>query len=103
MTESASKPWTIGFQVHSVLCRTTFCLSSYVTYLHGTSRVALVVKINAPANAGDIEMWVRSLGQEDPLEEGMATHSSILTWKILWTEEPAGTVHSVTKSRTLLK
>ena len=54
MTELASKPWTIGFQIHSVLCRTTFCLSSYVTYLHGTSRVALVVKINAPANAGDI-------------------------------------------------
>ena len=35
-------------------------------------------------------MWVQSLGQEDPLEEEMATHSSILTWKILWTEEPGG-------------
>ena len=34
------------------------------------------------------EMGVRSLGQEDPLEEGMATHSSILTWGIPWTEEP---------------
>jgi len=34
------------------------------------------------------ETWVRSLGQEDPLEEGMATHSSILTWKIPRTEEP---------------
>ena len=33
-------------------------------------------------------MWVQSLGQEDPLEEGMATHSSILAWRILWTEEP---------------
>ena len=31
---------------------------------------------------------VQSLGQEDPLEEGMATHSSILAWRILWTEEP---------------
>ena len=31
-----------------------------------------------------------TLGQEDPLEEGMATHSSILTWKIPWTEEPGG-------------
>ena len=40
------------------------------------SQVALVVK-NPPANAGD-EMWVRSLGLEDPLEEGMAAHSSIL-------------------------
>ena len=36
------------------------------------------------------EMQVRSLGQEDPLEEGMATHSSILAWRIPWTEEPDG-------------
>ena len=35
-------------------------------------------------------MWVRSLGLEDPLEEGMATHSSILAWRIPWTEEPGG-------------
>ena len=35
-------------------------------------------------------MWVQSLGPEDPLEEGMATHSSILAWKISWTEEPGG-------------
>ena len=34
------------------------------------------------------ETWVRSLGQEDPLEKEMATHSSTLTWKIPWTEEP---------------
>ena len=34
--------------------------------------------------------WVQSLGQEDPLEEEMATHSSILAWKLLWTEEPGG-------------
>ena len=33
------------------------------------------------------ETWVRSLGQEDPLEKGMATHSSILAWRIPWTEE----------------
>ena len=36
------------------------------------------------------EMWVQSLGREDPLEEGMATHSSILSWEISWTEEPGG-------------
>ena len=35
-------------------------------------------------------MKVRSLNQEDPLEEGMATHSSILAWRIPWTEEPGG-------------
>ena len=36
------------------------------------------------------EIWVQSLGWEDPLEEGMATHSSILAWRIPWTEEPGG-------------
>ena len=36
------------------------------------------------------EMWVQSLGQEDPLEEEMATHSSTLDWEIPWTEEPGG-------------
>ena len=36
------------------------------------------------------DVWIRSLGWEDPLEEGMATHSSILAWKIPWTEEPGG-------------
>ena len=36
------------------------------------------------------ETWVQSLGLEDPLEEGMATHSSILAWRIPWTEEPGG-------------
>ena len=35
-------------------------------------------------------MWVLSLGQEDPLEEEMSTHSSILAWEIQWTEEPGG-------------
>ena len=35
-------------------------------------------------------MWVQSLGQEDALEKGMATHSSILAWKIPWTKEPGG-------------
>ena len=36
------------------------------------------------------ETWVRSLGWEDPLERGMATHSSILAWRLPWTEEPGG-------------
>ena len=36
------------------------------------------------------EIWVQSLGQEDPLEKEMATHSNALAWKIPWTEEPAG-------------
>ena len=37
-----------------------------------------------------LETWVRFLGWEYPLEKGMATHSSILAWKIPWTEEPGG-------------
>ena len=36
------------------------------------------------------ETWVQPLGQEDPLEEEMATHTSILAWRIPWTEEPGG-------------
>ena len=36
------------------------------------------------------EAWVQSLGREDPLEKEMATHSSILAWRIPWTEEPGG-------------
>ena len=45
---------------------------------------------NLPANAGNKETQVRSLGWEDALEEEMATHSSILAWEIPWTEEPGG-------------
>ena len=48
------------------------------------SLVARVVK-NLPAMQ---ETQVRPLGQEDPLEKGMATYSSILAWEIIWTEEP---------------
>ena len=57
-----------------------------VDFSKGFSLVAQMVK-NLPA------MWetqVRSLGQEDPLEKGMVTHFSVLTWRIPWTEEPGG-------------
>ena len=37
------------------------------------------------------DTWVQSLGREDPLEKGIATHCSILAWRIPWTEEPGGT------------
>ena len=49
-------------------------------------------------------MQVRSLGHVDPIEEEMATHSSILAWKISWTEEPGGLqlVHGIAKSQTRL-
>jgi len=48
--------------------------------------VAQTVK-NLPAMQGT---WVSSLGQEDPMEKGMATHFSILAWRIPWTEQPSG-------------
>ena len=54
------------------------------THTHMASLVAQLVK-NLPAMQ---ETWVQSLGQEDPLEKEMTTHSSILAWEILWTEEP---------------
>ena len=49
---------------------------------------------NPPANAGDIRDVGSIPGQEDPLEEGMATHSSVPAWKISWTEEP-GRIQSI--------
>ena len=52
----------------------------------GISLVTQMVK-NLPAMQ---ETWVQSLGLGDPLEKGMATHSSILAWKIPWTEKPGG-------------
>ena len=52
----------------------------------GASQVMLVIK-NLPANAGDADLIPES---EDPLEKEMATHSSILAWKIPWTEKPGG-------------
>ena len=55
-------------------------------FILGASLVAQTVK-NLPAMQ---ETWVQSLGQEDPLEKGMASHSSILAWRIWWTEEPGG-------------
>ena len=54
--------------------------------MNKTSLVAQMVK-NLPAMQ---DTQVRSLGQEDPLEKEMATHSSILAWEIPWTEEPGG-------------
>ena len=44
---------------------------------------------NLPEMQETQEMWVQSLGLEDPLEKGMATHSRVLTWRVPWTEEPS--------------
>ena len=60
------------------------CRETCVPQQQRASPVAQTVK-NLPAMQ---ETWVQSLGQEDPLEEGMATHSRIVAWRIPWTEEP---------------
>ena len=60
--------------------------SSVYVYSTSASQVAQRLK-HLPAMW---ETWVQSLGQEDPLEKEMATHSSILAWRIPWTEEPGG-------------
>ena len=64
-----------------------------------SSLVAQMVK-SLPAMR---ETWVQSLGQKDPLEKGIATHFSILAWKIPWTEEPGGLLSTGSqKSQTRL-
>ena len=55
-------------------------------FLPWASLLAQMVK-NLPVMQ---ETWIQYLAQEDPLEKGMATHSSILSWRIPWTEEPGG-------------
>ena len=65
------------------------------------SQVALVVN-SLPASAGDEETWVPSLGWEDPLEEGRATHPSILAPRIPWPEDPGGLQSMGSQSRTRL-
>ena len=63
-----------------------------LAYPYTTDRASLVAQLvkNLPAMQ---ETWVRSLGLEDTLEKGIATHSSIVAWRILWTEKPDG-LHS---------
>jgi len=78
---------------------------AHLVHLRGPSplQVALVVN-NLPANAGEVRdsSSISRLGR--PPEEGMAVHSSILAWRIPWTEEPGGfTVRGVAKSQTWLK
>ena len=66
-----------------------------ITKLEWASLVAQMVK-NLPAMQ---ETWVQSLGLKDPLEKGMATHSSTLAWRIPWTEEPGRLLHRAAKSQ----
>ena len=74
--------------LHLIFYQTNFILVLHTLYLVFLGGSAIK---NLPAMQ---ETWAQSLGQEDPLEEGMAHHSSILAWSILWTEEP-GRLQSV--------
>ena len=86
---------------HSTVMTTGFSVSSLtITSLRIWTVSINICIINAfpgstsskelPANAGDIEMWVWCRGQKDSLEDSLATHSSILAWRIPGTEEPGG-------------
>ena len=58
---------------------------------------------NLPAKQETQETWVQSLGQEDPVQKEMATHSNIPAWEIPWTEEPGGLSSKGLQSRTQFK
>ena len=75
------------------------CYSCGIMCVQYETGVSLVVQIVKNLHAMQ-ETQVQSLGQEDPLEKGMATHSSTLAWRMPWTEEPGELyiVHGVTKS-----
>ena len=72
------------------LSRTNLQIADLGTSIPGWASPMAHPVQNSPAVQETQEMWVQSLGQEDPLEEEMATHSSILAWKIPWTEETGG-------------
>ena len=78
------------------LKRTETGHESTARLINGASLVAQMVK-RLPAMW---ETWVLSLGREDPLEKEMAIHSSILAWRIPWTEELGGLQSTVAKSQT---
>ena len=88
-----------SFLIFVILCHSHFLVNiSLLVYTdERASKVAPVVK-NPLVNAEDVREGVSSLGWEDPLEEGMAVHSSILAWRIPWTEEP-GWLQSMASQR----
>ena len=79
----------VRFLLLPVSCQCYLWLGPYYSNLNGNLRASPVAQMvkNLPALW---ETWFQSLGQEDSLEKGMATHSNILAWEIPWTEEPGG-------------
>ena len=66
------------------------CIISCITFFHMRSFWASLMAQRLKHLPTMRETWVRSLGREDPLGEDMATHSTILAWRIPWMEEPGG-------------
>ena len=90
-------------EIHDTLLSIHFAIKSKQTAtvkLGGGFPGGSAGKIVLPTMQELQETWVRSLDKEDPLEEGMETHSSIFAWRIPWTEEPGRlhTVHRIAKS-----
>ena len=77
------------------ICILSLCFQASVTSALGASLLAQLIKYPLAMQ----EIWVRSLGWEDPREKEMATHTSILAWEILWTEEP-GRLQSIGSQKT---
>ena len=75
--------------LNHLLCAVTANILHSICYWPNNNWASLVAQTvkNLPAMQ---ETWVQSLGQEDPLEKGMATHFSILAWRMPWTEKPGG-------------
>ena len=102
VTYRYSKEYLLQFVVSWTFtwCKCKFCLlhtsSSQLLCVNSRNSVPYTLSMGSPG--GSVaknppvmqEMWVRSLGQEDPLEKEMASHSSIPPWEIPWTEEPGG-------------
>ena len=85
----AKAAWKLLYSLHLLVPRLPWALTSdaacvFTGCIYRCEAYSQTVK-NLPVIQ---ETWVQSLGWEDPLEKGMATHSSILTWRIPWTEEP---------------
>ena len=77
----------MSFSCVVLKCLFYFLLKNEITVIINTDGSAVK---NLPSLQEVQETWVLSLGQEDPLEEEMATHCGILAWRIPWTEEPHG-------------
>ena len=88
ISQSPTKIWT--YTLDDLVQLTVIVNFSVLALLVYDWLMELSRWLSGKESACQAEMRVRSLGQKDPLEEGMATHSSILTWKIPWTEEPGG-------------